>query len=79
VSGDFRRNVAVLLDAQLDVAATALDSRQPIVALALLDAVMIEIDVFARLRQIPAGDAQLLRAAINRIITSIAATSGIQR
>jgi hypothetical protein len=78
VSGDFRRNVAVLLDTQLDVAATALDVHQPIVALALLDAVMIEIDVFARLRQIPAGDAQLLRAAINRIITSIAATSGIQ-
>jgi DNA/RNA endonuclease G (NUC1) len=78
VSGEFRRNVAVLLDTQLDVAASALDVHQPIVALAVLDAVMIELDVFARLRQIPASDAQMLRAAINRIITSIVATSGIQ-
>jgi DNA/RNA endonuclease G (NUC1) len=78
VSGEIRRNVAVLLDAQLDVAASALDAGQPIVALAVLDAVLIELDVFARLRQIPATDAQMLRAAISRIITSIAATSGIQ-
>jgi DNA/RNA endonuclease G (NUC1)/PKD repeat protein len=77
VSGEIRRNIAILLDAQLEVAASALDARQPIVALAVLDAVLIELDVFARLRQIPAIDAQLLRAAINRIRTSIAATSGI--
>jgi DNA/RNA endonuclease G (NUC1)/PKD repeat protein len=78
VSGEIRRNVAILLDAQLEVAASALDVHQPIVALAVLDAVLIELDVFARLRQIPMTDAQLLRAAINRIVTSIAATSGIQ-
>jgi hypothetical protein len=78
VSGEIRRNIGILFDAQLEVAVSALDARQPIVALAVLDAVLIEIDVFARLRQIPATDAQMLRAAINRIITSIAATSGIR-
>ncbi|HEX3478734.1 MAG TPA: DNA/RNA non-specific endonuclease [Kofleriaceae bacterium] len=78
VSGQIPRNIDILLDTQLDVAATALDVHQPIAALAVLDAVLIEIDVFARLRQIPASDAQMLRAAINRIVTSIAATSGIR-
>jgi len=41
--------------------------------------VVTELDAFVRLRQISVADAQLLRAAINRIIASVAATSGIQR
>jgi hypothetical protein len=40
------------------------------VALAELDTVLVELDVFARLRQI---------AVTDRIATSIAATSGISR
>ncbi len=47
-------------------------------ALAVLDATLIELDVFARIGQIPVTDAQTLRAAISRIVTSIAATSGIR-
>ena len=77
-SGDIRRNIAVLLDAQLDVAARALDARLPVVAVAVLDAVLVELDVFARVGFIPANDAQMLRAAISRIVTSIVATSGIR-
>lgn len=77
-SGDLRHNVAIVLDAQLDVAARSLDAGRPIVAVAVLDAALIELDVFARIGQIPAADAQTLRAAISRIVTSIAATSGIR-
>jgi DNA/RNA endonuclease G (NUC1) len=75
-TGEIRRNIANVLDAQLDVAALALDVHQPIVAAAVLDAVLIELDVFARIGQIPAADATTLRAAISRIVASIASTSG---
>jgi DNA/RNA endonuclease G (NUC1) len=74
-SGKIRRNVAAVLDAELDVAARALDAHQPVAAVVVLDVVLIELDVFARLGQIPAADAQVLRAAISRIVTSIVATS----
>ena len=77
-AGEIRRNVAVVLDAQLDAAARALDAHQPIVAVVVLDVVLIELDVFSRIGQIPAADAQLLRAAISRIVTSIVATSGMR-
>src|SRR5262249_16789954 len=70
-SGEIRHNVAVVLDAQLDVAARALDVHQPIVAAAVLDAVLIELDVFARIGQISTADATTLRAAIGRIVASI--------
>jgi len=78
VSGEIQRSAAILLDAQFDVAASALDASQPAVALSELDAVLGELDVFVRLRQIPATDAQMLRAAISRIAASIIATSGIR-
>ena len=77
-AGDIRHNVQVVLDAQLEVAARALEARQPIVAVAVLDAVLIELDVFARIGQIPATDAATLRAAITRIVASIAAQNHLR-
>ena len=78
-SGDIRRNVAVVLDAQLDVAARALDAQLPIAAVAVLDAVLIELDVFARVGQITPSAAQTLRTAISAVVTSIIATSGVRQ
>ena len=76
-SGAIRRNLATVLDAQLDVAAQLLEAHVPAAAAAVLNAVIRELEVFTRVGQISATDAQTLRTAISRIVTSINATSGI--
>jgi PKD repeat protein len=75
-SGAIRRNLAIVLDAQLDVAAQLLEAHVPAAAAAVLNAVIRELEVFTRVGQISATDAQTLRTAISRIVTSINATSG---
>lgn len=69
-AGQISHNGAVVLDVLLGVAAQALDAGKPIVAVVVLRAAIVEIDVLERIGQLSAADADLLRTLIDRIIVS---------
>ncbi|TMQ03137.1 MAG: hypothetical protein E6J91_48120 [Deltaproteobacteria bacterium] len=73
-AGAINRAVQIVLDVQLDVAARAFDTGKPAVAVVVLRAMIVEIDVFVRIGRITVTDAAQLEAMINRIIAS--ATAG---
>lgn len=72
-AGKLRANLANLLRVQLQIAANSFDNRQPVIAVIVLQAVVIEIDLFVQLRQVSATNAAPLRALVVRIIRSATA------
>lgn len=71
-AGTISRNGAVVLGVQLEIAARALESGAPIIAAAVLRAVLVELDVLARLGQLPEADAAALSTLVDRVIASLA-------
>jgi DNA/RNA endonuclease G (NUC1) len=72
-AGKLRPALANLLRVQLQIAATSFDDRLPALAVVVLQAVVVEIDLLVQLRQVTATDAAPLRALVVRIIRSATA------
>jgi DNA/RNA endonuclease G (NUC1) len=69
-AGKINQNVANLLRLELQIAAAAFDAGLPVVAVVVLQAVVIELDILVQIGRLSAADAAPLRALVTRIIRS---------
>jgi DNA/RNA endonuclease G (NUC1) len=70
-AGKISPAVAAVLRIELELAALELSSSHPALALAPLNAVLIELDLLVQVHRLSAADAAPLRALITRIIRSV--------
>src|SRR5262249_46925828 len=69
-AGKITANVATVLRLELQLAAASFDAGLPVVAVAELRAVVIEIDLLVQLGKLSAADAAPLRSLVTRVIRS---------